>query len=293
MQQSQLPNIYDFKNSIEYLEKIYQFFKAKDADFSIRKWAKLMDMKSPETLMEIMKGKKKISSSLAGQISVGLKLDASESLYFETMVKYANAESLKEKQLFDLILVETAHLKGTKVHVEDQSVFSHWVHMAILSMTRVKGMHCSKETIKSFLMMEVSQAQVDEAVERLLKLNLVQYNGEGSLVKNFDHTTSKNDAFQKSPHDYFEQVSELAKNGAKVPADEREFQCFSLPIRHDQIPAFKEALRQFRAKVAAMADTENADQVYQFNLQFFPLSEVAENKNVVKNEKLTEVSSMV
>lgn len=289
----QYPNIYDFKNPVEYLEKIYQFFKAKDDDFSVRKWAKIMDIKSPEVLMEVMKGKKKISVVISEQLTSGLKLDSSEALYFETMVKHANAESLKEKQIFDLLLIETAHLKGTKVLVEDQSVFSHWVHMAILSMTRVKGILCTKETIKAFLKVDVSQNQIDEAVERLLKLNLIQYNDMGSLVKNFDHTTSKNDAFQKSPHDYFEQVSDLAKDGARVSADEREFQCFSLPIRHDQIPAFKEVLRQFRAKVAAMADTDNADQVYQFNLQFFPLTEVATDKKMMGEDRAQEVNQMM
>lgn len=282
-----LPNIYNFKDPVIFLERVYQFYKSKDEDFSVRKWAKIMEITSAESLMEVMKGKKKISSTLSEQLCKGLKFDASEAVYFETMVKYASAISVREKDIFELVLTEIAQLKGTKILVEDQNIFSHWVHMAILSMSRVKGILCTKETIGIFLLEKVSQEKIDEAVDRLLGLGLIEYNERGSLIKKYDHTTSKNDAFQKSPHTYFEQVSELAKAGAKIPADEREFQCFSLPIRHEQIPMFKEALRQFRAKVAALADTENADQVYQFNLQFFPLTEVAESFLKDKSEQIT------
>jgi uncharacterized protein (TIGR02147 family) len=173
------------------------------------------------------------------------------------------------------VLSEVAHLRGSRLFVDDNDVFSHWVHMAILTMARMKNIKHTKNTIHEYLLESVSQDVINDSLERLLSLNLISYDENGYLKRSQDHTTSKNDVFKKSPHDYFEQVSELAKNGAKISADQREFQCFSLAINHEQMPAFKEVIRNFRAKVAALADTENSDQVYQFNIQFFPLTKQA------------------
>ena len=250
----------------------FAVYKTSHEELSVRKWAKILGVNTPELLMDILKRKKKMSLNLVKDVSKGLKLDPSEQLYFEVMVKFANETSAKEKQLQEILLAEIAQLRGTKILVEDNDVFSHWVHMAILTMSRLKNIKCNKETIQEYLLEPVSQEIIDQSIDRLVRLDLIKSDENGNLTRTQDHTTSKNDAFQKSPHNYFEQVSELAKKGSQVLADEREFQCFSLAITHEQIPAFKEVIRNFRAKVAALADTENADQVYQFNIQFFPLT---------------------
>lgn len=266
------PNIYDYKDPITFLEAYYAFLKISNPPFSIRKWCKDLGISSPEFFMSCLKRKKNLNHNLVKDIAQGLSLDSQEQAYLEILINLSNATSAREKQLFEMLLAEAGHLRGHKILVEDNSVFSHWVHMAILTMSRIKNIHCTKDTIREYLREPVSQDIINESVDRLLALNLVSYDENGSLKRHQDHTTSKNDAFQKSPHNYFEQVSELAIKGSQVPADEREFQCFSLAINHDQMALFKETIRNFRAKVAALADTNNSDQVYQFNIQFFPLT---------------------
>lgn len=290
MNDHQRPSIYQFKDPVTFLEKIFQYSKEKDPELSVRKWAKDLGVGSSDLLMGILKRKKKISMALIAPISKALQLDSSEMSYFEILVKLTNESSLKERWVLESILAEVKPLSGTVVNVEDQSVFSHWVHMAILSLSRLKGVNCRKENIKNFLMDDVPQDIIDDAIERLIRLGLLSQGENGVLEKNYDHTTSKNDAFSASPHPYFLQTSELAKRGALENAEEREFQCFSLPIRHEQIPEFKQMLRGFRAKVANFA-SKDPDQVYQFNFQFFPLTKQAETieqdlmmgKNTVKD----------
>lgn len=119
---------------------------------------------------------------------------------------------------------------------------------------------------------------LDESIERLLKLNLINIDANGAITKDYDNVTSKNDVYKKSPHAYYEQVSELAKQAIGSLVEEREFQCFSLAIKHDKIPAFKEMIRNFRAKMCTFAESDITDQVYQMNIQFFPLTRKVEGK---------------
>lgn len=265
------PNIYDFQDAIEFLISSYEFEQSRTQDLSLRKWSKIIDIDA-QNLILIFKKKKKLSLAQSIKISLVLNLDSKETSYFEAMIKYTYEDSEKEKRLLRMVLLELRQHTGRTVMVEDQSVFSHWVHMAIISMSKVDGFRCTQENIRDFLCDEVSQEIIDDSIERLLKLKLITQDEKGCFKKNYDNTTSKNDAYKKSPHQYFEQVAELAKKGAHSPAEEREFQCFSLAIKHEQIPMFKEMIRNFRGKVCDFAEKENSDQVYQFNIQFFPLT---------------------
>jgi uncharacterized protein (TIGR02147 family) len=227
---------------------------------------------------KILKQKKKFSSALVLKLSKGLKLNSDEEEYFEAIVKFTNASTSKEKQVLELVLAELSKNVRHTVYLEDSNVFSHWVHMAIISMSKLEGFHCTKESICSFLCDEVSIEVVNDAVDRLLHLELVHYDKNGSLKKNFENTTTKNDIYRKSPHKYFEQVSELAKRGIHLAPEEREYQCFSLAIKHDKLPVYKNLVRDFRAKVCALAESETSDEVYQFNIQVFPLTSMKTNK---------------
>ncbi len=265
------PNVYDYQDAIEFLISSFEFEQSRTSDLSLRKWSKIIDIDA-QNLILIFKKKKKLSLVQSTKISNVLNLDPVETSYLEAMIKYTYEDSEKEKRLLKMVLLELRQHTGRTVVVEDQSVFSHWVHMAIISMSKIEGFRCTQESIRDFLCDEVSQEIVDDSIARLLKLKLITQDENGCFKKNYDNTTSRNDAYKKSPHQYFEQVAELAKKGALVPAEEREFQCFSLAIKHDQIPVFKEMIRNFRGKVCDFAEKETSDQVYQFNIQFFPLT---------------------
>lgn len=277
-------NIYQYKDPLAFLISCFEAEKSKTQNLSIRKWAMALNVDDQDLLL-IFKKKKKFSSALVSKLSLSLNLNSDEEAYFEAIVKLADAPTLKEKQVMELVLAELTKNRQPTVFVEDVSVFSHWVHMAIISMSKLEGFRCNKESISNFLCDEVSPEIVDEAVERLLRLELVHYDESGSLKKNYANTTTTNDAYRKSPHQYFEQVSELAKRGVETPAEEREYQCFSLAIKRENIPLYKNLIRDFRAKVCALAESDSADEVYQFNMQFFPLTTVQANLLNKKAEK--------
>lgn len=279
MKSPQYVNIFNYEDPVSYLEALVKSFQNNQQHFSIRKWAKSLGLNTPDVLISILKRKKNITMNLVEVLCASLMLDSTEKKYFEVMVKYSQCQSTQDKEILKLVLTELSQLKGNVKIVEDNSVFSHWVHMAILSLCRLPDVVCNKSTISTSLLNQVPDSIINESIERLLKLGLVEYDENENLTRNEHFTTSKNDVFSKSPHQYFKQVSELAIIGSDLPANEREFQCFSLPIHDSQIPLFKEMLRNFRGKVSAMSLNQPCNQVYQFNFQFFPLTKKLEAKN--------------
>jgi uncharacterized protein (TIGR02147 family) len=69
---------------------------------------------------------------------------------------------------------------------------------------------------------------------------------------------------------------ELALDSLKNEARElREFNGVTLSISMDKLPLLKEKIRQFRKEINELtSNLEGADQVYQLNVQLFPLTGV-------------------
>lgn len=276
--------IYSFNDPVDYLEAVYANLKQNNPNLSVRKWSEKMGLESQEIMFEILKRKKKIPLSLIPALNKFLELNSVEAKFFETLILLSRATSNNEIKLFSTLLAEQKASAGEGVAiVHDDNIFSHWIHMVILSMSKLSGFACTPETISEIVKEDVTLELVEEAVERLLRLGLIKYNAQGSLEKVYTHTTTQNDVSKQVVHNYYQQINELSRKAIPLPVEEREFQCFSMAIKSEEIPHFKEAIRQFRYKVSSMTAEGTGDQVYQFNIQFFPLTGKINNQNKTKN----------
>lgn len=265
------PVVYNYTSSLHFITDWLEYEKTWDGSLSLRKWAKILDVDTQDLFL-VMAKKKKLSSHMASKISQKLDLDTSEDTYLQVLIKYEDAKNLTERKVLETVLVELSPFLGQTICTNDQSVFSHWVHMAILSMLTVQGINHSEESLSKALLLDLPRNIVSEAIERLLKLEFISKNEEGFLVRNQNRVVSKNDAFKKSPHRYFQQVSELAEKAAELDVELREFQCFSMAINPENFQVYKDLIRGFREKLSALNEKEDSKQVYQFNFQAFPLS---------------------
>ena len=266
-----LPVVYNYTSPLLFITDWLEYEKTRDEKLSLRKWAKILDIDTQDLFL-VMAKKKKISSHMASKIAQKLHLDANEDTYLQVLINYENAKNLTEKKVLETVLLELAPFRGQTFCSSDQSIFSHWVHMAILSMLTVQGVNHSEETLSEALLIDIPKNTISAAIDRLLKLGIISKNGDGFLARNQNRVVSQNDAFKKSPHQYFQQVSELAEKAAELDVELREFQCFSMAINPENFQVYKDLIRGFREKLSALNEKEDSKQVYQFNFQAFPLS---------------------
>ncbi|MNY47216.1 hypothetical protein D3C86_1824680 [compost metagenome] len=112
------------------------------------------------------------------------------------------------------------------------------------------------------------------AIERLFSLKLLEKAEDGRLVSTFKRLNSKDDVLNKGIQAYHRHTCELAMTAVEqLPVELREFQSMSLPVQKEKIPLAKEMIRKFRAQFQKAMGSENANEVYQFNIQFFQLTE--------------------
>jgi uncharacterized protein (TIGR02147 family) len=146
--------------------------------------------------------------------------------------------------------------------------------MAIINMTSLQNFAGTEKEIHELLNGKVSMEEIREAMARLLSLNLLAIDENGKLKATFTKITTQNDVTTVGVHQYYKQVFNLAIDAIQVPVEKREFQTFSLPINKSTLPLAKTMIRDFRKQFAkAIEQQENGDQVFQMNIQFFPITD--------------------
>jgi uncharacterized protein (TIGR02147 family) len=267
-------SIYNYNNPKDFLADAIADRQRATPTLSIRKISQEMGFKSHALLLMLMTGKRPLRVKHARLLAEGLKLSSPERLYLQALIQFDSAHDTEERELCRLWLSELHPHKDFQVRELDEfSYISHWIHTAILSCIRLSGNSGSVEEVHQRLGHRVSRREIESAIERLLKLNLVKHQ-DGKLIAQYQRLTTKDDVVNQGAQIYHKAVSDLAKESIeKQSVKEREFQSFSIAIKKTDISLAKEMIRKFRAQFTNALITDEGDEVYQMNLQFFQLTE--------------------
>lgn len=174
-----------------------------------------------------------------------------------------------------------------KIELDQFEIISEWHHYAILELTRVEGFLSEVSWIANKL--NISQAETKNAIERLLRLGYLVENEDGNWVDvsgniSTFHHPSTNTALK-------EQQKQILKNAITavehVEYSKRDQSALTFAISTNLIPEVKKRIEQFRAEIDLLVESslQPRDEVYQFSLSFFPVTNVI-NKNIKKSREV-------
>lgn len=270
------PRIYDYSDVIVYLTACFVHRKEQEPGFTTKAWSEEMGLKTPDSLIAILKGKKPLKLKYLDFLEKGLKLESSEKIYLQVLIQHARAEKPREKKAFELLLALLSPGRGMQV-TQDTTLFSDWMSVALLSLCHIETID-EDAAVRAFSD-RAEAGVVRAAIEKMLERGLLAKDAQGYLKRTGIGLTSPNDGPNAGGKAYYKQVSELAKHAADIRAAEREFQCFSFAMNPDKLALAKELIRSFRNQLSALCDGE-ATQVYQANLQLFPVTKAVPQPGV-------------
>ncbi len=119
----------------------------------------------------------------------------------------------------------------------------------------------------------ISIAEVRVAVERLHRLGFLEWSESGYKALQ-NRVSTPDDIINRGARVYLQNTMDLAKEALDVQSvEEREYQSFTVAIPLHQLSLAKQLIRKFRTQFCQTLQATPCDQVYQFNLQFFRLTE--------------------
>jgi|LULF01.1.fsa_nt_gb uncharacterized protein (TIGR02147 family) len=275
-----LQSIYHYTNPRQYLLDYLSARQLNEKTFSVRKWAKEMELKSHSLLVMLLQGKRQLRIQHCHFLLRGLSFTLNESAYFEAIIQYQNAKTIEEKTFIAKLMNELNPGREVKTkEVLEFKIISGWVHMAIMAMTELKDFRGTETEIHRLLAGKLTLSEIRAALTRLLDMELLKWDEVSRLVPTFNQITTRDDIQNEGAKEYHRQVMALAANAIdKQKLEEREFQSFTMAIAKEKIPLAKEMIRRFRRKLSQAVSGEG-DEVYQTSIQFFRLTENSKTEN--------------
>lgn len=267
------PDIYSFFNYREYLSALFEYYKTLSPAFSHRYVVAKAGFKSPNSLKNVINGDRNLSLNGAERFATAFGMKEKERVYFMLLVKFNTAKSSAEKERY---LSELKKIRETKPAVslnnEQLDIMSAWWNLAIREMTGLPDYKNSSLWISRVMTPSVSHKQAAESLTLLKRL--------GFIDKKEGRWKPVEKVMQSNPelrHVYASRFHKDMINLGMESIDRfsheyREISSTTMRINGKDIPAFKKMLQNFRLQMLDFAaNSQDADQVFQLNFQFFPL----------------------
>lgn len=232
-------------------------------NYSLRSFARSLEVE-PSALSQMINGKRTITEKMKLRLGLGMGLNREQIRKLPTSDE---STDLKETLNFQQITLDTF------------AIISDWYHYAILELTYIDGFTTSPLWISKRLGISVSEAKI--GVERLLRLKLLHKNkdnkwADASVNGELSHLTpsTSSDAARK----FQCQLLELSKRSVQeTPVSKRNHTSMTLSFDPEDLPLAIERIAEFRRSFAREFRPQNAKEVYQLQISFFPLTKQKED----------------
>ena len=270
----QCPTVFDYLDYRKFILEFYSFKKSKNKNFSYRVFAKLASLNSPNYIKLIVDGNRNLTRENARKIALACRFKKSEENYFMALVGWNQSKDNQDREFYWNELVKCA--PKDEIYVLNQSqvkILSHWYIMAMLDMIRLKDFKYDPKLITKRFSNLITDRQVIEAFDLLESKGLIMKTGDTfSLTNNI--VFHGGDIPSELIKAFHSRVIPMGVEAIfRVPVTKREYGALSLAIREEDIPKLKSEMREFQKKILQYgASIYDGDNVYQLNLQFFPLT---------------------
>lgn len=270
-----IENVFHYSQPREFLVSFLAEKKKKNPRFSIRSWSRVLGYKNPSVLAKILKGERRLKSDLARKIAESMGLEQNEKAYFEALVLISNAKGEAEKNIYkDLLGSKLPPAQIENLSLDYFRVIADWYHLVILEMFGLKNFNADPTAVAKRLGKKISSAEADLALSRLERLELICRDSKNKRVRNKGRLFIGKNVPSEAIRKFHRQMIQRSLDELDLQTlDERSVMGTTLAIRAKDIPKFQALIDKFHSEVQASGKSSDGDAVYQFNTQFFRLTE--------------------
>lgn len=266
--------IVEYKDYRQYMREFYEERK-RNSYFTWREFASLSGFVSPTYLKLVCDGKTRLSKPGVAKVARAMGLEGFDYTYFALLVKFGNAKNEVEKESALQELEREARMN--KIRIVDADAIRYYEspmypivrELAPLMPAATFGEMASK--IKT----AATAVDVREVLQFLVRADLLRRREDGSYEQTQKAVKGSKEAIPFAIRGMNRKMAELAVDSiAGDSADKRHFSSVTMGIDGPTYERISREVDDFRKRIVSMAnECQKIDQVYQLNLQVFPLTE--------------------
>lgn len=263
----------------KFLKDYYTTRKAQVKGFTYQVFAQKAGFSAASFLKMVIDGKKNLTKTSCAQVAEAMHLTKKSTEYFTCIVGFTQEKSIERKKEY-LAKIDRYRKKNVPEIVlpGEYDYLRHWLHAVVREMVELKDFKEDPEMIAQRLHYGVRPEDVKKSLEFLLQHGFLTRNLLGRLKKK-DKTLSTgdiphNEELELIARQYHLQSIQLAQRAvSELPKDSRNVVSgtFSMSQKNYE-SACKRIQNLFYELLEMGASDEGADQVFQLNINLFPMS---------------------
>ena len=268
-------NVTQFTDYRSFLLAHAQDMKTSKKSWSYGAWAQSLGLKATSSITKIINGEREPGPQITEQLIQYFKFNAKQSQYFRDLVKL---HKIKHDPRLSVLLMEKMGKEHPDAEIrimDDKSflVISNWYYLALREFCRMQDFKEDPEWISENLLFKVTSRDIIAAIKTLLSLGLLKRDKKGTLSLAEGRLDTTNDISSEAIKRYHEQMLENAKLALrKIDVRDREITSTSLLMSSANIDKAKELIRDFKMRFEKLMEEDSGDQVFQLQIQLFPLT---------------------
>lgn len=246
---------------------------AANGSYSLRAFSQHLGL-SNSFLSEVFQGKKALSTEAALKAALKLGLSEAETHYFCLLVQLECEKDPSFRESIETKL-RTMNPKRatTDLSMDAFRVISDWYHFAILELTHVAGFALTPSSAASRL--GIAKAEADAAIDRLLRLELLEKDDQGRLRKTQEYVLARSSDTNQALRKFHKQLLDKARDALSEQSPrERVSSSDIVPIDSKYVEDVRKLSDRFTAELLEISNrSKHKDRVYCLSVHFFDLTQ--------------------
>ena len=270
-------SVFYYNNFRDFLKCRVRDLKNLRPDFTMRTCAAQIGFKSPSFLKMIMDGKRRLTDDFLSPLCETLEIDGKEKDYFILLVHYTQCEDPDAKRNL-LNQINNARPRAIfSTMTKNQMKYLSEDHYAyVREMVLLKDFREDAKWIAARCFPRIKPDQARDAVQTLLDLGLLLRSPDGKLVQSENIVDTGENPLEVETFGFHEAVLNKARHYLSLaPQEKRNFTTLTIPAAESLVPHINKRIRELQDEILDLVNQQNLthDQVYQLNVQFFPVTQ--------------------
>lgn len=263
-------NILNYSDYREFLKDKFEEKKATGNPWSYGMWAKQLGLNSVSAITMIINGQRHAGKGIIDKLCEFYQFNDKEERYFRELVKIQ--KSAKDDPSYVVLMLEQSQeikdLKG--ISEEKIELVFNWASYAIRELTQLEDFKNDPNWMAKRLGHKITSDLAGKITQQMIDEKILE-NVDG-VISPTSQIVPKKEINRVHARQFHNDQLENAKEAFDTPFDQRAFHASTLTVNKSRLKEMKEFIRDFQIKFSEEFEENPGEEVFQLNIQFFPLS---------------------
>lgn len=271
----------DFLNSRVFLQRLYEALAhdsksgSSKASYTYKQFAQDLGFGPTNIMHQLVQGRRPLSLKTIDRLIDAIGIKRKERIYLRTLGMFEQAKTVGERDKhFQKLVRLKQELLPNELDRATLEYLSAWYHPVIRELICMDDAEPSAEWVASRLRPGLDLRFIKDSLELLQRIGFIEFDEENLRYRQLTQNISTGPRVRGlGIVGFHQEMIEQGKEAlTKVEASRRNFGALTFSCSEETAQRIKVAVDRFQDEVLEMLKSEDSDQVYQMNIQFFPFT---------------------